>query len=110
MLHRDTVLLNNEIQVFKAMLKQSKSKNILDLYFGTLLFQQAFPTILSLPICSMTIAVASTTIERAFSKMKLINTAARNSMSDTRLSDLSLLVIERDIIVDYENIIDAFAT
>ena len=42
--------------------------------------------------------------------MKLIKTAARNSMSDTRLSDLSLLVIERDIIVDYENIIDAFAT
>jgi hypothetical protein len=42
MLHRDTVLLNNEIQVFKAMLKQSKSKNIVDLYFESLLFQQAF--------------------------------------------------------------------
>ena len=54
------------------MLKQSKSKNIVDLYFGTLPFQQAFPTILSLPICSMTIPVASTTTERTFSKMKLI--------------------------------------
>ena len=57
----------------------------------------------------MTIPVSSTTTERTFSKMKLIKTTARNSTSDTRLSDLPLLAIERDIIVDYENIIDAFA-
>jgi hypothetical protein len=41
--------------------------------------------------------------------MKLIKTAARNSMSDNRLSDLSLLAIERDFSIDYEKIIDAFA-
>ena len=63
----------------------------------------------SLLIGSMTIPVSSTTTERTFSKMKLIKTTACNIMSDTRLSDLPLLAIERDIIVDYENIIDAFA-
>jgi hypothetical protein len=41
--------------------------------------------------------------------MKLIKTSARNSMSDNRLSDLSLLRIERDFPVDYERIIDVFA-
>jgi hypothetical protein len=44
-----------------------------------------------------------------FSKMKLIKTSARNSMSNNRLSDLSLLAIERDFPVDYERIIDVFA-
>jgi hypothetical protein len=41
--------------------------------------------------------------------MKLVKTIARTSMSDDTLSDLSLLVIERDFVVDNEKIIDAFA-
>ena len=109
MLHQDVVLLKNEIEVLKPMLKKSKSKNIIDLYFETLPFQQAFPTIISLLTGAITLSVSSTTTERTFSKMKLIKTTARNSMSDTRLSDLSLSAIERDIIVDYEDIIDEFA-
>jgi hypothetical protein len=105
----DIQLLNNEIQVLKPMLKQTKPKNIIDLYFEVLPLKQAFPCILSLIIGAMTIPVSSTTTERTFSKMKLIKTAARNSMSDNRLSDLSLLAIERDFCIDYEKIIDAFA-
>jgi hypothetical protein len=34
----------------------------------------------------------------------------RNSMLDGRLSDLSLIAIERDFHVDYQRIIDVFAT
>ena len=79
------------------------------MHFETFPFQQAFPTIISLLTGAITLPVSSTTTERTFSKMKLIQTTARNSMSDTRLSDLSLLAIERDIIVDYEDIIDEFA-
>ncbi len=90
-------------------LKTSKSKNIVDLYFEILPLQQAFPTIVLLLIGAMTIPVSSSTTERTFSKMKLIKTSARNSMSDNRLSDLSLLAIERDFPVDYERIIDIFA-
>jgi hypothetical protein len=89
-------------------LKISKSKNIVDLYFEILPLQQAFPTIALLLIGAMTIPISSTTTERTFSKMKLIKTSARNSMSDNRLSDLSLLAIERDFPVDYERIIDIF--
>ena len=35
MLHQDVVLPNSEIEVLKPMLKKSKSKNIIDLYFET---------------------------------------------------------------------------
>jgi hypothetical protein len=109
MLESDISLLNNEIEVLKPMLKQLKPKNMIDLYFEVLPFRQAFPTIQSLLISAMTIPVSSTTTERSFSKMKLIKTVARNSMSDSRLSDLSLIAIERDFCVDYEKLIDAFA-
>ncbi|CAF1565842.1 unnamed protein product [Rotaria magnacalcarata] len=109
MLQCDIVSLSNEAEVLKPMLKQSKSKDIVDLYFEVLPLQQAFPTIIHLLIGAMTIPVSSTTTERTFSKMKLIKTSARNTMSDDRLSDLSLLAIERDFFVDNEKIIDAFA-
>ncbi len=109
MLQCDIQLLNNGIQVLKPILKQLKPKSIIDLYFEVLPLKQAFPSILSLLIAAMTIPVSSTTTERTFSKMKLIKTAARNSMSNNRLSDLSLLAIERDFCIDYEEIIDAFA-
>jgi hypothetical protein len=109
MLQCDIQLLNNGIQVLKPILKQLKPKSIIDLYFEVLPLKQAFPSILSLLIAAMTIPVSSTTTERTFSKTKLIKTAARNSMSDNRLNDLSLLAIERDFCIDYEEIIDAFA-
>ena len=66
-------------------------------------------TIVTLIVGAMTIPVSSTTTERTFSKLKLIKTSARNSMSDNRSSNLSLITIERDFSIDYENIVDAFA-
>ncbi|CAF4696598.1 unnamed protein product [Rotaria socialis] len=108
MLKSDIQLLNNEIQVRKPMLKQLKPKNMIDLYFEILPFGQAFPRILSLLIGAMAIPVSSTTTERASSKMKLIKTVARNSMSDSMLIDLLLRAIEREFCVDYEKLIDAF--
>jgi hypothetical protein len=41
--------------------------------------------------------------------MKLIKTTIRNTMTDDRLSDLCLIAIERDIEVDFEQLIDIFA-
>ena len=77
------------------MLKQSKLKDTVHLYFEALLFKLAFPTIVSLPIGALTVTVSSTTIEPTFSKIKFIKTAGHNSRSDSRLSDLSITVIER---------------
>jgi len=105
----DISLAVNEIQVLKPMVKDSKAKNIVDLFIELRPFAQAFPTIHTMIIGAMTIPVSSCTTERSFSKMKLIKTNARNSMSDGRLSDLSLLSIERDFLIDYDKIIDSFA-
>ena len=46
--------------------------------------------------------------ERTFSKMKLIKTTTRNTMSDDRLSDLCVLAVERDFVIDFEKLIDDF--
>lgn len=109
MLQCDIQVLNNEIQALRARLEQLKPKTMIDLYCEVLPLKQAFPSILSLLIGAMTIPVSSTTTESTFSKMKLIKTAARNSMSDDRLCHLSILAIERDFCIDYEKIIDMFA-
>jgi hypothetical protein len=57
----------------------------------------------------MTTPVSSTTCERIFSEMKLIKTTLRNTMPDDRLSYLCLLAVERDIDVNFEQLIDKFS-
>ena len=54
-------------------------------------------------------SVSSTTCDRTFSKMKLIKTTLRNTMTDDRLSYLCLLAVERDIIVNFEQLIYKFS-
>lgn len=105
----DLSALHNEILVLKPMLKCTKLQSIIDLYFKILPLKEAFPTMLSLIISAMTIPVSSTTCERTFSKMKLIKTTARNTMSDSRLSDLCVLAVERDFDVNFDRVIDDFA-
>ena len=46
------------------------------------------------------------TCERTLSKMKVLENDLRKSMSDQRLSDLTILSVERDIPVDYEHAAD----
>ena len=57
--------------------------------------------------CPVTVASA----ERSFSKLKLIKTFNRTSMTDSRLSSLAMLSIENDCArsLDYDNVITAFA-
>lgn len=107
----DTSTLLNEIAVVKPML-QSQNKpltNIIDLYQVLYPFTEAFPMLITLIKGAITMPVSSTTCERTFSKMKLIKTTIRNTMTDDRLSDLCLIAIERDIEVDFEELIDMFA-
>ena len=48
--------------------------------------------------------------ERSFSKLKLIKNYLRNSMTDDRLNNLSILSIESDILCElkFDEIIDKF--
>jgi hypothetical protein len=83
--------------------------NIVALYIQLLPLKQALPTIMSLLLVALTFPISSTTCERTFTKMKLTKTKTRNSMWDVRLSDLCVLAIERDIVIDLEKVIDRFS-
>ncbi len=57
----------------------------------------------------MTKPVSSTKYERTFSKMKLIKTTTRNTMSDNRLIDLRALPVERDFNINLKKLMGNFA-
>ncbi|XP_047141053.1 uncharacterized protein LOC124816077 [Hydra vulgaris] len=59
----------------------------------------------------LTLAVSVASCERSFSKLKLISSYLRASMGQSRLCDLALLSIEREITEesDFDNVIKKFA-
>lgn len=57
----------------------------------------------------LTIPVTTSEGERCFSVLKLIKSCLRTTMTNDRLSDLSILKIANDVSINYEHIIDDFA-
>ena len=59
-----------------------------------------------------TIAISSATAERSFSRLKLIKTYLRSTMSEERLSSLALISIERDMAdtTDFDSVIETFSS
>ncbi|CAF1420640.1 unnamed protein product [Rotaria sordida] len=101
--------LFNELQVLQPMLQNKKLSNVNELYHEMIPLQEAFSNMMLMIKAALTIPVSSCTCERAFSKMKLIKTHIRTTMTDERLSDLCILSIERDFNIDFEQVIDQFA-
>ena len=66
---------------------------------------------LCLKLC-LTVVVSIASCERSFSKLKMIKSYLRSTMSDDRLSALSILSIEGDYVqrLDFEDIIANFAS
>jgi len=60
---------------------------------------------------ALTISVSSASYKRSFSIMRRIKTWLRNSMSNDRFENLSLLHIERDLanIISFEDVLNIFA-
>ena len=58
---------------------------------------ECFPEIIKCYKIAMTIGVSSATAERSFSSLRRTKTYLRSTMGQTRLSDLALLTIERDL-------------
>jgi hypothetical protein len=69
-----------------------------------------FPLVYRLIELAMLLPVATASVERAFSSMKIIKTELRNKMSDGWLNDLMVVYIEREIFkgIDLESIKKAF--
>ena len=57
-------------------------------------YKAAFDCMYKLLLIAVTLPITSASCERSFSKMKLIKTYLRNSMSNGRLSNIALLSIE----------------
>lgn len=57
-------------------------------------YKKAFEGIYRLLLLAVTLPVTSASCERSFSKMKIVKTFLRNSMSNNRLSNIALLILE----------------
>ena len=112
----DSDEMSAELQRFVLILQKKRNLNLntvqdfLNYLLKTHLFELYPNVYIALRIlltCPVTVASA----ERSFSKLKLIKTFNRTSMTDSRLSSLAMLSIENDCarFLDYDNVITAFA-
>ena len=69
------------------------------------------PNIVILLRIFLTRAISVASCERSFSKMKLIKSYLRSTMSQTRLTDLAILSIERELAdgLNFDTVINNFA-
>ncbi|XP_071708432.1 uncharacterized protein [Rutidosis leptorrhynchoides] len=69
-----------------------------------------YPKVYLLLKLALILSVATSTVERAFSSMKLIKNDLRNKMGDQFMNDCLLLYIEKDVLDDISNntIMDEF--
>jgi len=108
--------LYNEICDWK-MLVQTRKNDALQTALELLTFvvsygDDVFPCLRVALQILLTISVSVASCERSFSKLKLILTYLRASMSESRLSNLALLSIVKQTLdrIDFDKIIDDFAT
>ena len=67
----------------------------------------AYPNITTVYCIYLTLPVTSASVERSFSKLKLVKNALRSTMCENRLTSLLILSIEKDLVdsTDLNNII-----
>jgi len=93
----------------------SKPKNmatVLELFqlFCSANLNAVFPTLYILLKICVTLPVSSCSVERSFSKLKLLKTKLRSTMLESRLEHLMIINCEQDIPIDKENVIQTLCT
>ena len=110
----DSDEMSAELQRFVLILQKKRNLNTAQDFLNYLLkthlfelYPNVYIALRILLTCPVTVASA----ERSFSKLKLIKSFNRTSMTDSRLSSLAMLSIENDCArsLDYDNVITAFA-
>ena len=110
----DSDEMSAELQRFVLLLQKKRNLNTAQDFLNYLLkthlfelYPNVYIALRILLTCPVTVASA----ERSFSKLKLIKTFNRTSMTHSRLSSLAMLSIENDCArsLDYDNVITAFA-
>ncbi|XP_074288250.1 uncharacterized protein LOC141613416 [Silene latifolia] len=99
-----------ELKLLKDMLpdQDMRAIDILSFLKRKCYFQNSFIAYRIL----LTIPVTVASAERSFSKLKLLKSYLRSTMLQERLNGLALIAIEKDLLkkIDYENLIDIFAS
>ncbi|KAL4107248.1 hypothetical protein QTP88_017628 [Uroleucon formosanum] len=72
--------------------------------------KEIFPTMYTALSIAVTLPVSSASSERAFSKLKLVKTRLRSTMSEDRLEALMIMACELDVQIDTECVIKYFAS
>lgn len=101
--------LQTELRVFHATYQcpNRTAKTMLDV-FKEFDACTVFPTLFQLIKTYATLPVSTATVERGFSKLKLVKTRLRNICGQERLSDLLLLAIEREVPIDNNEVLKIF--
>lgn len=71
--------------------------------------KNVFPNLHTLLHIAVTLPVSSCSVERSFSKLKLVKTKLRTTMKEERLESLLKITCEQDCVPNVENVIDNFA-
>ncbi|KAL5170112.1 Zinc finger MYM-type protein 1 [Glycine soja] len=106
----DDLDLFSKLKVLREVLREEISTPIEVLsYIKTL---DSFPNIYIAYRILLTISVTVATIERSFSKLKLLKSYLKSTMLQDRLNGLAILSIESEVLelLDYKTLIDDFAT
>ncbi|XP_050065690.1 zinc finger MYM-type protein 1-like, partial [Aphis gossypii] len=72
--------------------------------------KSVFPNVYIMLKIGLTLPVTSASPERAFSKLKIVKNRLRSTMGQERLQGLMRITCEKDLTINYENIINTFAS
>jgi len=99
-----------ELKVLKELLPTEITKAIEVLNFLKK-FEGCYPNTWIAFRVMLTVPVSVASAERSFSKLKLIKSYSRSTMSEERLNALAILSIERDLVgeLDYISLMNDFA-
>ena len=72
-------------------------------------FMDSYPSLAVLIQILATLPVTTATNKRSFSALKYLKTYLRNTAKEVRLNDLELLYVQRDISLNFEQVIAEFS-
>lgn len=109
----DLVDLEHELHTVRRLIENKMDKPTMLLSFVATLarYKDAFPEIYRLGKICIALPVSTAACERSFSALRHIKTWVRNSISHSKLRNVSLLAVERERAhaLNSDAIVDAFA-
>ena len=76
------------------------------------IIQSTFPNVLTLLRICKCLMITNTTAKRTFSKLKILKSCHRASMTQERLNGLAIMATENDVLqnINFQNILNDFTT